>query len=171
VSEGPRELIVPVGLPGSGKSTWSRELVDSARPGKIARINGDSLRAMLHNGRYDGERTEAQTREVTQAAIRACFLAGARKVIVDATNLKLSVLRDWHALAAEVGVKLVLCPEFCDVPFELCLTRNAKRAYLKRVPTTRMYEMRETLRNETLPAIDMMRCGLLPWEPAVEKKD
>ena len=40
------KVILTVGLPASGKSTWAKEQV-SQNPGQYKRVNKDDLRAML----------------------------------------------------------------------------------------------------------------------------
>jgi predicted kinase len=44
-------VIICKGLPGSGKSTWAKKLIDD-HPGQYKRINKDDLRAMLDNGKF-----------------------------------------------------------------------------------------------------------------------
>ena len=39
------------GLPGSGKSTWAKQIIDE-NPSFFKRINKDDLRAMLDNGKF-----------------------------------------------------------------------------------------------------------------------
>ena len=44
-----KKVILTRGLPGSGKSTWAKQMLDE-KPGHYKRINKDDLRAMLDNG-------------------------------------------------------------------------------------------------------------------------
>lgn len=48
------KIILCKGLPASGKSTWTRELIDK-NPEKYKRINKDDLRAMLDNGKWSNK--------------------------------------------------------------------------------------------------------------------
>ena len=45
------KVIITIGLPASGKTTWAKELMEK-EPGEWKRINKDDLRAMLDNGRW-----------------------------------------------------------------------------------------------------------------------
>ena len=65
------ELIMTKGLPGSGKSYWAEAAVLEAPAGTMVRLNKDSLRAMLHSGRWKGNKTENQIVAARDAMIEA----------------------------------------------------------------------------------------------------
>ena len=46
-----KKVIITKGLPGSGKSTWAKKLIDK-NPNQYKRINKDDLRAMLDNSKH-----------------------------------------------------------------------------------------------------------------------
>ncbi len=78
-------LIITIGLPGSGKSTWAKAWVGED-PARRARVNRDDLRAMLHGGRVGTAWQERQVTLAQHAAVRALLLHGF-EVMVDDTNL------------------------------------------------------------------------------------
>lgn len=72
------ELIVLVGLPRSGKSTWARKQ-------GMPIVNPDSIRLALHGQRFQ-VLAEPMVWAICYVMIRSLFLAGHGKVIVDATH-------------------------------------------------------------------------------------
>jgi len=72
------ELILLVGLPRSGKSTWARKQ-------NYPIVNIDSIRLALHGQRYQPE-AEDFIWAITFIMVDALFKAGNTHVIVDATN-------------------------------------------------------------------------------------
>jgi predicted kinase len=80
-------LIITIGLPQSGKSTWAKEL-------RHPIINRDSLRFALGGTiRYFDE--EARVSEIERIMVKALFKAGHNTVIVDATHLKKKYIEAW----------------------------------------------------------------------------
>lgn len=72
-------LILTIGLPYSGKSTWSLNNID--RP----IVNPDSIRLAMHGQRYE-QRAEDLVWAMAKIMVKSLFLAGHRSVIVDATH-------------------------------------------------------------------------------------
>lgn len=68
-------LILTVGLPYSGKSTWARQ-----QPYPV--VNRDSVRYALHGNRFLAA-AEPMVAVITQLMVKALFLAGHETVIVD----------------------------------------------------------------------------------------
>jgi predicted kinase len=79
-----KKVIVMRGLPGSGKSTWAKQMV-SEDPNKYKRINRDELRMMFDNG-YVSPGNEKFVRQVRDILITKALTEG-KHVIVDDTNL------------------------------------------------------------------------------------
>ena len=72
------QLILTVGLPYSGKTTWA------AKQG-CPIVSPDQIRLALHGRRYE-QRAEEMVWTIARVMVRALFGAGHRRVIVDATH-------------------------------------------------------------------------------------
>lgn len=114
------KLLMLKGLPGSGKSTYARELVAKHH---YTRVNKDDLRTMLHNS------THSKHKEQTVLAIRDAVVMEALEkgsnVVVDDTNfapVHEARLRD---LAKSFGAQFEV--KFIDTPVETCIERDLKR--------------------------------------------
>lgn len=84
-----RTLILTVGLPRSGKSTWSmRQMVPV--------VNPDSVRRAIH-GQAFVQDSEPLVWGVVDTMIRSLFIAGHETVILDATNIDRATRRRWVA--------------------------------------------------------------------------
>lgn len=77
-----KELILLMGLPRSGKSTIAKEL--SGEWGAPI-VNPDSIRLALHGQRFE-VLAEDFVWAISKTMVRSLFLAGHRKIILDATN-------------------------------------------------------------------------------------
>ena len=117
------KLTVMCGLPASGKSTRSMEIMRER--GNTVRINKDLLRKMLHFDTFSG-RNESLTRDAARALARA-FLQDGVNVIIDDTNLNPRTFQSWTDLAKELGVKTEVI-DLTDVPVEKCVQRDAERS-------------------------------------------
>lgn len=71
-------LILTVGLPRSGKTTWARKQ-------GFPIVNPDSIRLAMHGQRFQSL-AEPLVWAIAQIMVRSLFLAGHDTVIVDATN-------------------------------------------------------------------------------------
>ena len=119
----PKPLVVIIlkGLPGSGKSTWARDLI-AREPERYKRVNKDELRAMLDGGRWS-ETSERFIVRARDLLINAALQAG-RSVIVDDTNLDPAHearIRDLVAGRADIEIR------FFDVDLEECIQRDSQR--------------------------------------------
>jgi|SRR5665213_54956 len=108
-----------VGLPGCGKSTRARELMED---GNVMRCNRDDIRAMLFK-RWKGSK-EPVVSEIEKAAIVSAVSSGF-DIIIDDTNLSPNTSRRWKNLSVELGVALV--EESFQTTIEECIERDALR--------------------------------------------
>lgn len=134
-------LIITIGLPGSGKTTWAKAWV-AENPARRARVNRDDLRAMLHGGRLGAAWQEKQVTLAQHAAVRA-LLAQGYEVVVDDTNLVAQHRQQLEAIAASCGAEMVV-KRFDDVPVEICIARDARRRGRQRVGEAVIRRMAET---------------------------
>lgn len=120
-------LIATRGLPGSGKSTWANAEILKHEAGTWIRVNRDSLRDMLHAGRWKGNKTENFTKLVQREIVSAGLRDG-KTVIVDDTNLSPKTIQLLEILAEEYDWNLKLeIQDFTDVPLETCIKRDLQR--------------------------------------------
>lgn len=118
-------MLVCVGLPASGKSTWAAKKVLENAPGAVLRVNRDTIREMIHADRWKGQKTEGPTVAVRDMIIEYGLKAG-KDVISDDTNLDPGVRAHLKALAERCGAEVEFI-NFTDVPIEECIKRDLKR--------------------------------------------
>lgn len=102
-----RRLILTVGLPRSGKTTWAK-----AQGHPI--VNPDSIRLALHGQRFYGP-AEPTVWATAKLMVAALFGAGHETVILDATNVSAKRRDDWKSYAPELQI--------FDVDPATCITR------------------------------------------------
>lgn len=130
-------VVLAIGLPGSGKSSWFKRH-------NITPLSSDLLRALL----FDNP-TEQRYQDLIFSNLRSMLKARliARRPLnyVDATNLTPHERQSWIKLARDFGYELQAV--FFDVPVEVCLERNQKRERV--VPEDVMRRMAAKLRPPT----------------------
>lgn len=118
-----KTIVLTKGLPGSGKSTWAKELLRKY-PGKYKRINKDLLRVMLDNDVHTTANENFIT-DVRDVIIEQC-LADGLDVIVDDTNLSDKHYHTICDIAKRVGDVRVF-EKYFDVPLKVAIENNSKR--------------------------------------------
>ena len=120
-----QKLIITLGLPASGKSTYAKTLAE-IDPKNIIRVCRDDIRNML--GPYW---VPSREKEVTMIE-NSCVDIGLHKgytVIVDATNF--SSMNKWKELVKD----------FTSVPIETCINRDQQRSNsVGKIVIERMYD-------------------------------
>jgi len=130
-------IIMCVGIPASGKSTWAKEEMRQ-HPNRYKRLNKDILRAMLDNGEWSMAR-ERFLVDVRNYAVQKALLKG-YDVIVDDTNFSNDHWEAMCRIAKRIG-NVTVVEKYFDVSLEEALKRNALRP--EKVPEgviAQMYE-------------------------------
>lgn len=125
-----KKIILTVGCPGSGKSTWAREFI-AKNPG-FYNINRDDYRQsiMAHEERDEYKYTKKKEGIVTgmQFDTAKSILYGGdsvKGVIISDTNLNPERRLAWETFAKEYGWKVE--HKVFDVPWTELVKRNSKR--------------------------------------------
>lgn len=113
------KLLALKGLPGSGKTTFAKELVDDG----WIRVNKDDLRAMLHNSHFS-KNNEAFILSLRDEIIIRGLVNG-KNVVVDDTNLDPKHAVQFESIAS--GFLADYSEKFFDTPVEECIKRNSFR--------------------------------------------
>ncbi|MHB0936176.1 MAG: AAA family ATPase [Armatimonadota bacterium] len=125
-------LVVLVGIPGSGKTTYARQLIARCRAMRL--VSPDIIRERLHPGYERGQAVHHQMnhRRIFAIAYRevADALEAGLDVVFDATSLTRTARRKLLRLAEEFGA--VPVAHYFAVALRLALARNAARQ--RRVP-------------------------------------
>ena len=140
------------GLPGSGKSTWAKEMV-AENPGNCKRINKDDLRAMLDGGVYS-KTNEKFILQIRTGLILLALEQG-KDVIVDDTNLVSKHEEDIRVLIQ--GKAELIVQDFTHIPLEVCIQRDLKRlnsvgeAVIRKMYEDHLYKPEVYVEDQHLP--------------------
>jgi predicted kinase len=110
-------LVITVGLPGSGKSTYLANLGVNA-------ISSDEVRRLISDHPQD-QSINARVFSTVRFLIRQRIAAGRPVTYVDATHLTPWERKPYSILAQRYGCTLEAL--FFDVPVEICIQRNQAR--------------------------------------------
>lgn len=144
-------IILAVGLPGSGKSTYF------AKRG-IHPLSSDTLRLWLLDDATN-QKHQAEVFATLRKLLEVRLSLGMARNYVDATSLTSRERRPYFRLAARYGYEMEAI--YFDVPWELCRRRN--RARNRRVPEDAMRKLAKKLspptRAEGFRKITVVRAG------------
>jgi len=110
-------VVLAIGLPGSGKTTWFR------RRG-VTPLSSDLLRNILFDD-VEEQRYQGLVFSTLRSLLRARLIARMPWNYVDATNLSTHERRQWIKMAKSFGYEVQAV--FFDVPLDVCLERNRQR--------------------------------------------
>jgi len=151
-------VVLAIGLPGSGKSTWFKRH-------NILPLSSDMVRILLFDDVTE-QRYQDLVFSTLRSMLRARLLAKRPWNYVDATNLSPHERRSWVKLAQDFGYEAQAV--FFDVPPEVCIERNRRRD--RNVPEDVMLRMASKLRppkfEEGFAKITVVRLKRKEGEPA-----
>jgi predicted kinase len=127
-------VVLTIGLPGSGKTTWFK------RRG-VTPLSSDLLRSLLFDDIAE-QRWQGLVFSTLRSLLRARLIAKMPWNYVDATNLSPHERRQWIKMAKSFGYDVQAV--FFDVPLEICMERNSRRE--RTVSDDVMKKMAERLR-------------------------
>ncbi len=110
-------VVLSIGLPGSGKSSWFKR-------NNITPLSSDLLRGLLFDDPNE-QRFQDLVFSNLRSLLRARLVARRPMNYVDATNLSPHERQGWIKLAHDYGYEVHAV--FFDVPLDVCLDRNQKR--------------------------------------------
>lgn len=119
-----QELVILRGLQGSGKTTFAHEWV-AQDPDWRFRVNRDDIRKSAYNMFWGLSHHMEGTVSLAEVAQAEAALNAGLSVIIDATNLRARVVREWYAVANKLGVKVRVHDLL--TPLEECIVNDMKR--------------------------------------------
>ncbi len=131
-------IVVLVGLPGSGKSSYLERM-------GVKGLSSDSLRVLLADDATD-QTIHEQVFQSMRYLLRQRLGIGRAVTYIDATNLRPEERRPYIGIGKSYGCEMEAL--YFDVPLEVCRARNAARDRI--VPEDVMVKMAAKLVPPTL---------------------
>lgn len=120
------KLLMLRGIPGSGKTTYARDLVEKMG---YVRVNKDDLRKMLHNGQHSQSKEE-MVLEIRDLIVTHALKEG-KNVVVDDTNIHPKHEKQLAQIAFDLSktkkVSFKVFDDFLKTPVEQCIENDLKR--------------------------------------------
>lgn len=114
-------LIIMVGPPGSGKSTWA---TDFTSKNDVIYVSTDSIRAEIGSGEGD-QSVSAAAFSIARKRISQALSQG-KNAIIDATSVNKKSRKEWIDIANQYGAYTVAIA--FELPREELYRRNAQRS-------------------------------------------
>jgi predicted kinase len=151
-------VVLAIGLPGSGKSSWFKRH-------NLAPLSSDMVRSLLFDDVRE-QRFQDLVFSNLRSMLKARLIAKRPMNYVDATNLTPQERQHWIKLGKDYGYEVHAV--FFDVPLEVCIDRHQRRDRV--VPEDVMRRMAAKLKppsfDEGFAKITVVRVKKKEQEPA-----
>jgi predicted kinase len=151
-------VVLAIGLPGSGKSSWFKRH-------NLTPLSSDMVRSLLFDDVRE-QRFQDLVFSNLRSMLKARLIAKRPMNYVDATNLTPQERQHWIKLAKDYGYEVHAV--FFDVPLEVCIDRHQRRDRV--VPEDVMRRMAAKLKppsfEEGFAKITVVRVKKKEQEPA-----
>lgn len=125
-----QKLILTVGIPACGKSTWAKDEVRKDPEG-TTRVNRDDLRTMMSNYTFTDSNEKLVT-GVRDFAISHALKRG-RNVIVDETNLNPRSFKEFCSMVQKLNIDCMIMEKPFYIELEEAIERDGKREGVNQV--------------------------------------
>lgn len=126
-------IVVLVGLPGSGKSSYLERM-------GVSGLSSDAIRLLLADDETD-QTIHERVFQTMRYLLRQRLAIGREVTYIDATNLRREERRPYIGIGKSYGCRMEAV--FFDVPLETCQARNANRHRV--VPEEALIKMKAKL--------------------------
>ena len=120
-----RKVVILRGIPGSGKTTYAKELVSQG----FKRVNKDDIRHMINS--YSLDNADERLIHIMQDYIIKTLMFFGRNIVIDNTHAKEKYVTELVKTIKEydkiVNYDYGISIEVIDTPLEDCLVRNSQR--------------------------------------------
>ena len=151
-------MVLAIGLPGSGKSTWFKRH-------NLSPLSSDMVRSLLFDDVRE-QRFQDLVFSNLRSMLKARLIAKRPMNYVDATNLTPQERQHWIKLAKDYNYEVHAV--FFDVPLEVCIERHQRRDRV--VPEDAMRRMAAKLKapsfDEGFAKITVVRVKKKEQEPS-----
>ena len=118
-----QQIVLTIGLPASGKSTWAKEIIK--QNSNVKEINRDELRMELFNS-LELDKEQEKCVSMIQDERANFALKQGQSIIISDMNLNILTREKWKQLSQQHKV-ILSYKSFLDVSLEECITRDSKR--------------------------------------------
>ena len=124
-----KTVLIPRGIPGSGKTTWAKAYMAQLPAGMVARINNDEIVAMAFGQSWRRQEGIADAlRQIRGDLLKDLLLSPVvHEVIIDNTNLSIRTVGELQKIAHKYGAVVHVMDDFLRIPVETCVERDAGR--------------------------------------------
>ena len=134
-------LIIMVGIPGSGKSSYAKKLLEANPSWEYVSRDEVRYEFVTDQAHYYDHENDVY-REFCNRIDK--FLLQEKTVIADATHLTIGSRKKLLDTLKVIPDEVVMV--YVDTPFEICMQRNSARQGITRVPDKSMYSMKSRYR-------------------------